>query len=146
MAPMLLLSLSLGTTLPRGSRAAVVHLSPADGDVGFRKIEAAVAGDEVIVAPGTYAFRVYLGDAGTAAAPVRIHSEDPTRPAVWQVALLSLCSSVIGLSVSSSLFLSLCSSLSLCPSRYVKPCAPHSLVPGSRRQAHRRPPWQLHSA
>jgi hypothetical protein len=72
----------LGTT---PTSAAIIRVTPADGSTAYKKIEAAVAGDEVIVAPGTYAFRVYLQDEGTAQAPVHIHSDDPANQAVWAV-------------------------------------------------------------
>src|SRR4051812_41189198 len=63
--------------------AAVIHVSPADGPTAYTKIEAAVAGDEVVIAAGTYAFRVYLQGQGTASQPIHIHAEDPANPPVW---------------------------------------------------------------
>ena len=44
----------------RSALATVINVSPADGNTGYTKIEGANPGDEVILAPGTYPFRVYL--------------------------------------------------------------------------------------
>jgi MYXO-CTERM domain-containing protein len=63
--------------------AAVIHVSPADGNTAYTKIEGAKAGDEVVIAPGTYAFRVYLQTAAPANNPIYIHAEDPSNPPVW---------------------------------------------------------------
>ena len=49
----------------------------------FAKIESARAGDEVVIAPGTYKFRVYLTGQGTPANPIVIRAQDPARPPVW---------------------------------------------------------------
>lgn len=49
----------------------------------YAKIEGARAGDEVVIAPGTYSFRVYLTQQGTPARPIIIRALDPTRPPVW---------------------------------------------------------------
>jgi MYXO-CTERM domain-containing protein len=68
-------------TLP--AAAAVIQVSPADGNTAYTKIEAAVAGDEVVIAPGTYRFRVYLQAKGTAGSPIFIHAQDPSNPPVW---------------------------------------------------------------
>ena len=46
-----------------GARAATIQVGPGDS---YDKIEGAGPGDEVVIAPGTYAFRVHL----TRAAPV----------------------------------------------------------------------------
>jgi len=45
------------------ARGATIEVTPADS---FAKIEAAKPGDEVIIDPGTYKFRVYLQAKGTA--------------------------------------------------------------------------------
>src|ERR1700691_5073325 len=71
------------TLLALPASAVVINVSPADGPTAYTKIEAAVAGDEVIIAPGAYAFRVYLQNQGTAAQPIYIHAQDPTNPPVW---------------------------------------------------------------
>ena len=65
--------------------AAVIHVSPADGSTAYTKIEGAKAGDEVVIAPGTYAFRVYLQAQGTVSAPIFIHAQDPSNPPVWDL-------------------------------------------------------------
>ena len=51
-APVLLLSFAA-----LRAAAALINVSPGDS---YIKIESAVAGDEVVIAPGTYSFRVYL--------------------------------------------------------------------------------------
>jgi hypothetical protein len=60
--------------------AAVINVGPADS---YAKIEAAKAGDEVIIAPGTYAFRVYLTAQGSATNPIIIRAQNPANPPVW---------------------------------------------------------------
>jgi hypothetical protein len=70
-------------SLPSIARAAVITVSPADGNTAYTKIEGAGPGDEVVIAPGTYTFRVYLTGQGTAAAPITIHAQDPAHPPVW---------------------------------------------------------------
>jgi len=62
------------------SPAAVINVSPSDN---YSKIEAAQAGDEVIIAPGTYAFRVYLTQQAPATNPISIHAQVPANPPVW---------------------------------------------------------------
>ena len=42
---------------------------PADGTTAYTKIEGAGPGDEVVIAPGTYAFRVYLQRQATSTQP-----------------------------------------------------------------------------
>ncbi len=59
--------------------AATINVTPADG---FAKIEAAKAGDEVVMAPGTYAFRVYLTGQGTPQQPIIIRAQDPKNPPI----------------------------------------------------------------
>lgn len=66
----------------RTVRAATIHVAPGDS---YDKIESANPGDEVVIAPGTYAFRVYLTKQGTAGAPITIHAEDPSNPPVWDM-------------------------------------------------------------
>lgn len=72
-----ILALLLGQ--PSGD-AAIVNVTTNDS---FAKIEAAKPGDEVVIAPGTYAFRVYLTGQATPTNPIVIRALDPTRPPVW---------------------------------------------------------------
>jgi hypothetical protein len=62
------------------TKGAVINVVPADG---YAKIEGAQAGDEVVLAPGTYAFRVYLTKHGTPSSPIVIRALDPGNPPVW---------------------------------------------------------------
>jgi hypothetical protein len=62
------------------SQAAIIQVNPTDD---YTKIEAANPGDEVVIAPGTYAFRVYLTKHAGAANPIFIHAADPANPPVW---------------------------------------------------------------
>ncbi|HEV2211662.1 MAG TPA: hypothetical protein VG167_23080 [Verrucomicrobiae bacterium] len=59
---------------------AVIHVGPGDN---YTKIEAAQPGDEVVIAPGTYAFRVYLTGQGSATNPIVIRAQDPANRPVW---------------------------------------------------------------
>jgi hypothetical protein len=78
--PLAFLAATAVTLVASRARAATIHVTPADT---YAKIEGANAGDEVIVAPGTYAFRVYLTKQAPASAPIHIHAEDPANPPVW---------------------------------------------------------------
>jgi hypothetical protein len=51
----------------------------------YDKIEAAQAGDTVLIEPGTYKFRVYLDKNGTAASPITIKAKDPKNRPVWDL-------------------------------------------------------------
>ncbi len=79
----LMVMFALMTMVAAGSaRAAVILVSPNDpAAVNIAKMEGAGAGDEVVVAPGTYRFRLYLEAHGTAAQPIVIRAADPARPA-----------------------------------------------------------------
>ena len=73
----------LATALLAGclaAEAAVVNVTTNDN---YTKIEAANSGDEVIIAPGTYAFRVHLTRQATPANPIIIRALDPANPPVW---------------------------------------------------------------
>jgi hypothetical protein len=59
---------------------AVINVGPGDD---YTKLEAAQPGDEVLIAPGTYAFRVYLSGQGTASHPIVIRALDPANRPVW---------------------------------------------------------------
>jgi hypothetical protein len=61
-------------------RAATIEVGPADT---WAKIEAAGPGDEVVIAPGTYAFRVHLTQRAPADQPIVIRARDPSNPPVW---------------------------------------------------------------
>jgi hypothetical protein len=60
------------------ARAAVITLTTNDN---YTKLESAQSGDEVVISPGTYAFRVYLSKAATNT--IWIHALDPANPPVW---------------------------------------------------------------
>src|SRR5215470_1178190 len=61
-----------------GARAALISVSTNDN---YTKIESAQSGDEVVISPGTYAFRVYLTKAATNT--ISIHALDSANPPVW---------------------------------------------------------------
>jgi hypothetical protein len=60
--------------------AAVINVTTNDS---YTKIESAKAGDEVVIAPGTYAFRVYLTRQAGPTNPIVIRAQDPANPPVW---------------------------------------------------------------
>ena len=62
--------------------AAVIPITPADN---YTKIEAAQPGDEVVIAPGTYRFRVHLTAHAPPTAPIYIHAQDPNHKPVWDL-------------------------------------------------------------
>lgn len=68
------------TTLTPPAEATIINVTPADN---YTKIEAAQAGDEVVIAPGTYRFRVYLTKQGTKLNPIKIRAQDPNNKPVW---------------------------------------------------------------
>lgn len=81
--PSLRAALCLALTLtPALAHAETIRVTPADD---YAAIERAQAGDEVIIAPGTYRFRVFLSQIGTADAPIVIRAEDPSDPPVWDL-------------------------------------------------------------
>jgi len=65
------------------AEAKLIAVGPSDS---YTKIEAAVAGDIVEIAPGTYKFRVMLDKTATAASPITIKAKDPTSRPVWDLA------------------------------------------------------------
>jgi hypothetical protein len=67
---------------PPLARAAIVEVGPGDG---WAKLEAAAPGDEVVIAPGTYRFRVHLTRQAPADRPIVIRAADPARPPVWDL-------------------------------------------------------------
>ena len=60
------------------ANAAVITVTTNDN---YTKIESAQAGDEVVLSPGTYAFRVYLTKAATNT--ITIRALDPANPPIW---------------------------------------------------------------
>ena len=62
------------------ANAAVINVTTNDN---YTKIESAKPGDEVVIAPGTYSFRVYLTKAAGVTNPINIHALDPANPPVW---------------------------------------------------------------
>jgi hypothetical protein len=64
------------------ARATTIAVGPGDT---FAKIEAAKAGDEVVIAAGTYHFRVYLTQKAPADNPIVIRAADPAHPPVWDL-------------------------------------------------------------
>lgn len=73
---------ALGLFAALRAHAATINVTTNDS---YTKIEAAQAGDEVIIAPGTYRFRVHLTAKGTAASPINIHAQDPGNKPVWDM-------------------------------------------------------------
>ncbi|HVJ89692.1 MAG TPA: hypothetical protein VM580_07790 [Labilithrix sp.] len=64
------------------ARADVIEVGPSDS---FSKIESAKAGDEVVIAPGTYTYRVFITAKGTKSAPITIRAKDPANRPVWDL-------------------------------------------------------------
>jgi len=62
------------------SHAVVINVTASDT---YAKIESANPGDEVVIAPGTYVFRVHLTKQATVANPIIIRALDPANPPVW---------------------------------------------------------------
>lgn len=64
------------------SQPATITITPSDN---YTKIESAQSGDIVEIAPGTYKFRVFLGNSGTASQPIIIRAQDPNNRPVWDL-------------------------------------------------------------
>src|SRR5262245_7146010 len=62
------------------AEAAVINVTTNDN---YTKIESANPGDEVVIAPGTYVFRVHLTKQATPAIPIIIRALDPTNRPIW---------------------------------------------------------------
>jgi MYXO-CTERM domain-containing protein len=62
--------------------AATINVGPTDD---YHKIEAAQPGDVVLIAPGTYKFRVDFETPGTPAAPITVQAADPSNRPVWDL-------------------------------------------------------------
>ncbi len=72
----------LCSLVPYLAQAGTINVTPADN---YAKIEAAMPGDEVVIAPGTYHFRVYLTQAAPANNPIIIRAQDPNNRPVWDL-------------------------------------------------------------
>lgn len=77
---MLSLAVSAAWLSCASTNAAVINVTTNDT---YTKIESANPGDEVVIAPGTYAFRVHLTKQATVANPIIIRALDPANPPVW---------------------------------------------------------------
>jgi MYXO-CTERM domain-containing protein len=64
------------------ARAATINVAPGDS---YAKIEGAKPGDEVVIASGTYGFRVYLTQKASEDKPIVIRAADPAHPPVWDL-------------------------------------------------------------
>jgi hypothetical protein len=74
------LAVAVLNTVCTAANAAVINVTTNDN---YTKIESANAGDEVVIAPGAYAFRVYLTKQAPATNPIVIRAQDPANPPVW---------------------------------------------------------------
>ncbi|HEX4645130.1 MAG TPA: hypothetical protein VH598_05925 [Verrucomicrobiae bacterium] len=72
--------MAIALACARYAPAAVINITTADS---YARIEAAQAGDEVIIAPGIYRFRVHLTAQAPASNPIYIHALDPNNKPVW---------------------------------------------------------------
>src|SRR5215468_8900691 len=73
------LALALATAaLALPGSAALISVTTNDN---YTKIESAQSGDEVVISPGTYAFRVYLTKAATNT--ITIRALDSNNPPAW---------------------------------------------------------------
>lgn len=77
---LLLVAVPLALLLPRAAQAATINVTTADT---YAKIEGAKPGDEVVIAPGKYTFRVFLTQQATPQQPIVIRALDPKNPPVW---------------------------------------------------------------
>jgi MYXO-CTERM domain-containing protein len=62
--------------------AATINIAPGDS---YTKMEAAVAGDEVVIAPGTYTFRVNWSNSGDPQNPIIVRAQDPNNRPIWDL-------------------------------------------------------------
>ncbi len=74
------------SAIPCFAAAAVIQVVSTDSDAdNIAKIEGAAPGDEVVIAPGTYQFRLYLEGEGTVDQPIVIRAQDPDNRPVWDL-------------------------------------------------------------
>ncbi len=64
------------------ARATTINVGPGDT---YAKIEAAMPGDEVVIAPGKYTFRVHLTQKAPSGKSILIRAADPANPPVWDL-------------------------------------------------------------
>jgi hypothetical protein len=64
------------------STGAIINLTTNDS---YSKLEAARAGDEVVIAPGVYRFRVYFSASGLPSKPIIIRAQDPANRPIWDL-------------------------------------------------------------
>ncbi len=69
------------------ARAVVINVTTNDN---YTKIEAANPGDEVVIAPGTYSFRVYLTKQAGVTNPINIHAQNSGNPPVWDFGITNV--------------------------------------------------------
>jgi len=79
---LLLVASWFGTPGTQRAWAATIHVTPSDD---YSLIEAARPGDEVVIAPGTYQYRLYLDQQATETQPIVIRAEDPDNKPVWDL-------------------------------------------------------------
>jgi hypothetical protein len=77
---MKLVGFALALLFAQVARAATINVAPGDT---YAKIEGAQPGDEVVIAPGTYTFRVMLTQPAPASSPIVIRAQDPNNKPVW---------------------------------------------------------------
>jgi hypothetical protein len=78
-APALVPALAFGVAVAVAN-AAVINVTTSDS---YTKIESAQPGDQVLIAPGTYSFRVYLSQQASVTNPITIQALNPTNPPIW---------------------------------------------------------------
>jgi hypothetical protein len=78
--PVLWLGLICVGGFPAPAPGAIINVTTNDN---YAKIESAKPGDTVLIAPGTYAFRVYLTRQAGVTNPITIQAQFPTNPPVW---------------------------------------------------------------
>ena len=70
------------TFLGTAASGDTIVVTPSDS---YELVEGARPGDEVVISPGVYSFRVYLTQPAPPDAPIVIHAMDPSDPPVWDL-------------------------------------------------------------